>query len=382
MQMFTSCGWFFDDLSGIETTQILQYALRALDYAKEVFGVELHAEFIRRISAAQGNRMDGATSFKQLVEPTRVSMRRVAEHFAVAALFEERPEQLELFNFSAEVKDMERLHAGNLRLTIGMLNVHSRVSHAQIPCVFAALYLGQQHVIGKVSELMPEVTYREMCAALKHEFEAGHVGETLNLMQRYFGDAYCGLDALFADEKQRVIDMLTRQNLEVADATITDVFNDNYQLMRALEAEGLGAPDKWRSIAAYALRTELIQWMWQERKPPLRTLRRIASDIRLWGLHLSDEKYLAQLAADRALQTIRNLGDPQATLADAQWLDGLLIALRELPIQPDYWKSQNAFYLHTKGLRKGWWVYASPEWQQAYESIANSLRVVLYLEKS
>jgi len=36
--MFTSCGWFFDDISGIETLQIMQYASRAIQLAKEMHG--------------------------------------------------------------------------------------------------------------------------------------------------------------------------------------------------------------------------------------------------------------------------------------------------------------------------------------------------------
>lgn len=33
MRMFTSCGWFFDDPSGLETRQVLRYAARALELA-------------------------------------------------------------------------------------------------------------------------------------------------------------------------------------------------------------------------------------------------------------------------------------------------------------------------------------------------------------
>ena len=30
MLMYTSCGWFFDEISGIETVQVIQYAGRAI----------------------------------------------------------------------------------------------------------------------------------------------------------------------------------------------------------------------------------------------------------------------------------------------------------------------------------------------------------------
>ena len=41
--MYTSCGWFFDDISGIETVQIIAYAARVLQLAQHVFGMEATA---------------------------------------------------------------------------------------------------------------------------------------------------------------------------------------------------------------------------------------------------------------------------------------------------------------------------------------------------
>ena len=36
--MYTSCGWFFDDISGIETVQIIAYAARVLQLARRSLG--------------------------------------------------------------------------------------------------------------------------------------------------------------------------------------------------------------------------------------------------------------------------------------------------------------------------------------------------------
>ncbi|MBZ0167533.1 MAG: DUF3536 domain-containing protein, partial [Candidatus Omnitrophica bacterium] len=55
MLMYTSCGWFFDDISGIETIQILQYAARAMELAREECGVDLEPEFLRILSWARSN---------------------------------------------------------------------------------------------------------------------------------------------------------------------------------------------------------------------------------------------------------------------------------------------------------------------------------------
>ena len=55
MQMYTSCGWFFDEISGIETDQILQYANRAIYYARQVGNVHLHDEFLSKLKTIPSN---------------------------------------------------------------------------------------------------------------------------------------------------------------------------------------------------------------------------------------------------------------------------------------------------------------------------------------
>ncbi|MBK9337913.1 MAG: DUF3536 domain-containing protein [Lewinellaceae bacterium] len=130
--MYTSCGWFFDEISGIETNQILQYALRAMDHAQDSAGLELHAEFEKRLRHAPSNKYaDGAASYLQNVLPARVNLERVAAHFAVASLFEDDPAQLDLFNYTVKVEAFERIEAGTPRLAIGRLRIRSRLTHAE-----------------------------------------------------------------------------------------------------------------------------------------------------------------------------------------------------------------------------------------------------------
>ncbi len=62
MLMYTSCGWFFDDVSGIETVQILQYAARAIELAREECGVELEPGFLKILSEAKSNHKRKGTA--------------------------------------------------------------------------------------------------------------------------------------------------------------------------------------------------------------------------------------------------------------------------------------------------------------------------------
>jgi hypothetical protein len=85
LAMFTSCGWFFDDVSGVEAVQILQRAARAIDYAREL-GTDPEDAFLERLTEAKSNLTafgDAAGVYRRLVLPTRVDLARAAAHAAI-----------------------------------------------------------------------------------------------------------------------------------------------------------------------------------------------------------------------------------------------------------------------------------------------------------
>jgi alpha-amylase/alpha-mannosidase (GH57 family) len=74
--MYTSCGWFFNDLSGIETIQVLKYAARAIDLMEQLGLPSPRARFLDLLSEAKSNQSglgSGADIFLRLVEPLKLS---------------------------------------------------------------------------------------------------------------------------------------------------------------------------------------------------------------------------------------------------------------------------------------------------------------------
>jgi alpha-amylase/alpha-mannosidase (GH57 family) len=92
MLMYTSCGWFFDELSGIETVQVLQYAGRALQLGEEIFGNGVEAPFMELLEQAKSNireHRDGKLIFERFVKPAAVDLVKVGAHYAMSSLFED-----------------------------------------------------------------------------------------------------------------------------------------------------------------------------------------------------------------------------------------------------------------------------------------------------
>ena len=83
MLMYTSCGWFFDDLSGIEAVQIIQYAARVVQFSEELFGESPECQFVEKLSVARSNLSDrggGREIYEQLVRTAIVNWERIGTH--------------------------------------------------------------------------------------------------------------------------------------------------------------------------------------------------------------------------------------------------------------------------------------------------------------
>lgn len=376
--MYTSCGWFFDEISGIETNQILQYALRAIDYAQDVLGLDLFPEFSRRLAAAPSNVLaNGAVSFHQNVVPTKVTLERVATHFAVSSLFASNTEDVKLFNYIANVDFFEKIEAGTPKLAVGRLRVSSRISQAEKTFSYAVLYMGQQHVIGNISGTMTRSKFDEMFARTGKSFRAANLGEVIGVLQEYFGPEKFSLSSLFSDEKTKIIQEITKNSLDQAESIFRSVFNENYQLISALEEAKLPLPVTWNNIASYVLNEDLLSFFESPLLSDVRVLRRITTDIKRWNIKLNDEAMINHAIGKRVEAEIDKIQLDESSVPRINWVIEVLNTVFEMGLKPGIWRGKNVFYLVTKGYRKGQWVFVNQEWQQVFEQLAELLKVRL-----
>ncbi|MBD3403690.1 DUF3536 domain-containing protein, partial [candidate division GN15 bacterium] len=160
--MYTSCGWFFDELSGIETVQVIQYAARAIQLARDVSGIDLEDAFIGLLERAPSNipnYKNGAEVYRMFVQPTVLDLRRVAVHYAVSSLFKEYEEKEHLYTYTATGLRYERSEVGRQKLAVGSVRVQSDVTMEDETISFAALHLGDHNIVGGARTFVNDETY-------------------------------------------------------------------------------------------------------------------------------------------------------------------------------------------------------------------------------
>ncbi|MCB0641339.1 MAG: DUF3536 domain-containing protein, partial [Phaeodactylibacter sp.] len=378
MQMFTSCGWFFDEVSGIETLQILQYANRAIYYARQVSKVDLHEKFMDRLKAIPSNvYKNGAVAYEEFVVPARVDLERVGMHYAAASLFDRYPERLEFYNYIATSEVYERLIAGYQRFAVGRTTVKSKISSSEKHFSFAVLYLGQQTILGNISKSMDRVTFDEMHERTFAAFRATNISEVIGLTQEYFGPRQYSVWHLFRDEKRKILDEIVNKSIQQAENAYREIYGDNYQLMSGIKQSGMPIPKAYLSATQFILNKDLHRLFEVEDSFSLEELQRLQEEFKKWEVEKSDASTLKLAASEWIYRQLKLLQVFELNLDQLQELVTTLQVLKEMAVVPNFWKSQNLYFSMVKGYKSNEWVFANKDWEKAFFQLGDLLSVGL-----
>jgi len=381
MLMFTSCGWFFDEISGLETDQILQYANRAIHYASQVAQVNLHDAFLRKLEDAPSNVYEnGAASYKEKIMPAQVGLVRMGMHYAASSLFEAYPEDLDVFSYNAKSTEFLRLEAGVQRLAIGQTTVTSKKTYSKKHFSFAVLYLGQQNMIGNISiDMEPEV-FKEMSQVITTSFEKTNLGAVIGHMQNYFGPDKFSVWHLFRDEKRKILEGVARRNLDELDRTLREFFNDNYQLMSGIKFSNIPIPNQFLNAAGIILNRDLEEFF-RNGDFHIRELRRIRGEMKKWDIEITSRASISLAAGARIYKEVQKiLGGGTSETKSLRRLNKILEALIEMGIEVDLWKSQNLYFSMLKTYKKLEEKDKNEEWSKHFFKLGELLKVKTWEE--
>jgi alpha-amylase/alpha-mannosidase (GH57 family) len=377
MLMYTSCGWFFDEVSGIETIQIMQYACRAIAYNKQITGANLEEEFRFRLKQVPSNvaaYQNAGNVYDKKVVTAQVSLEHVGMHIALSSLFEKYPPQVDIYNYLATSEVFERLVSGYRVLTIGKMAVKSRLVHSEQRLTYAVLYLGQLDIIGNISVDMDSDLFEEVHAKLRDAFKGGDLPSLIGLLQQYFGANKYSIWQLFRDERQKVINIITDKNTRLLENSFEAMFQEQYPLMSAIHHNGLIVPDAYRNTIQFAMQMRLHEFFKLE-KLNIHDLQHILDELTKWDITITDKKTFRYAASERIYKELQGLRDDSLTAEGLKILIHIFKCLDQMEIGLDLWKSQNLYFSTLQYFLKEEKFYLGEEWKTLFFELGEWLEV-------
>jgi alpha-amylase/alpha-mannosidase (GH57 family) len=263
MLMYTSCGWFFDELSGLETVQVLHYAGRALQLACEAAGnKDLEQGFCEKLRDAKSNipeHGNGEEIYKKWIAPAVVTPDRVTGHYAVSELFEAYGDQTRIYCYDVAREQYSVETEGKMRLAVGRVRVRSEITVEEKRLEFAVLHLGDHNITGGVREFRDENRFEQLHGQLDGAFAQADTAQVIRIFDEHFGKSTYSIRSLFRDEQRRIIGLILQDTLSAAAASFRGMYENQAALIRFLNSLNVPVPGAFLSVAEIALNGQLQQ---------------------------------------------------------------------------------------------------------------------------
>ena len=378
--MYTSCGWFFDEISGIETIQIIAYAGRVLQLAAQLFGepgAALEAEFLSMLELAKSNVPeigDGAEVYRRFVTGGRLDLENVGAHYAISSMFRSYPESGQLFCFDVRRHSYDVLSSGRGRFAVGRAAIKSRITEECEEICFAVLHLGDQNLSAAVKRFRAEdqsawnVFVQQTHASIRR----ANLPELIRLVDGYFGGTLYSLTSLFADEQHRILTSILNQTLSEVESSLMRIYEEHATLLDFLGEANVAAPPALAVTASFAINASLRRALEAETYDSseiARLLRRAEID------HVSLDAPLLSYTADKRMKRAmvrlesaveqQNIAVLHETLAIAE-------SVRTLPMDVNLWQAQNIWNDLLQRSDSNYW---SREWREGFRRIGVALNI-------
>jgi alpha-amylase/alpha-mannosidase (GH57 family) len=349
--MFTSCGWFFDDISGIESIQVMKYAGRVIQLAREIDGIDIEPGYLKRIERASSNKSafsSGAEIYEQFVKPAVLDLLKIGVHYAVSSLFEDYPETIRIGEYTAQSQSHDIFEFAPQKLTLGKARIRSDVLWEEDLISYAVLHLGHHNLSGGARPFTDDHVFSQMESEIKEAFQKGDVPQVVRLMDKHFGDHNYTLWNLLKDKKREILNQILESTLIEAEASLRQIFEKHYSIMFALKENNVPLPKAFSTSVEFILNADFRKLMGED-ELDIEGIKKIVDEFKKWTLH-PDKTLLGFVTSSKINKIMAELHANPENMSLLKTIDNLLEILRDFPLDLNLWKSQNIYFTICKGF--------------------------------
>jgi hypothetical protein len=357
--MFTSCGWFFNDISGIETVQIMRYAARAIELAGVDNWLPLEKKLIASLRAAVSNvpgKGTGASIYNGEVKESILGRLGIVALYAIDSHIAGREESGDIYGYPVRPLEgiVRHIHSAGEEdhVRIGSLEVSSRYTLESAVYEYLLYVEDEAAFVCYVREQRNEAEYRAMVGRIAKLAESGKIHEIRPAASELFGQSRLTIRDFLAEDRQKVLRRFAAKRLEAIEERFGEIYDESKHLLILLKEANIPVPQNILLPAQTHLTRKLVreveQWERSLNPAGLDGIKRIVTESSLFGVPI-DTSSAAASFSDLILENIRRLAE-ELDVEDAAALEQFVNLSDEMKIRTNYRDIQNAIYavLETK----------------------------------
>ncbi|WP_263410924.1 DUF3536 domain-containing protein [Terriglobus tenax] len=388
--MYTSCGWFFDEISGIETVQIIAYAGRVLQLAYQLFGEKgkaLEGNFLEILKLAKSNIAemgDGAQVYRRWVLGMRVGLEQVGAHYAISSIFRSYPEEGSIFCYDIRRQQYRIFSSGRGKVAVGTANVRSRVTGECETVAFAVLHLGgDQNLSAAVRAFAPDEQpeFDAFTTAVSGAMAQANLPDVIRNIDSFFDNdrslTSYSLRSLFSDEQHRILQSILTTTLSEVEESLRRIYQDHASLLHFIRQSNMPTPPALALTANFALNAAIRNAV--EAEPFNSAILSALLEQALTDEIQLDSQVIGYSAGKRMHAAMEQLRDTLISEAPSleilQLVTTMAECFRQLPFEVRFWDSQNVWNYLLDQVRND--PRLTEAWQEGYGRLGVALGIAV-----
>jgi alpha-amylase/alpha-mannosidase (GH57 family) len=279
--MYTSCAWFFDESSGIETVQVLQYALRAIELAEDLWGSFVLEKFLTGLKTIPSNLPQYENAFgiyEKILKNCQIGFIKIAAQYALSSLFKDPGFSTSVYSFDVKKDNLERLSLGSSKFVFGHAVFRSRITYAKKHIMFTAVHLGENIISAGVSLFINEKDYVDFKESLIVKIEEGDLTTIMKEIENKFEKNVFTLNDLLTEDRYFLIKNILTEKMRLIDVQFQQIFNDNYMFVSFLNSVGLRIPGPLKISFEHVINERIIS-LFKERRLEVLNTKQLDRDL-------------------------------------------------------------------------------------------------------
>jgi alpha-amylase/alpha-mannosidase (GH57 family) len=376
--MYTSCGWFFDELSGLETVQVIMYAGRALQLAQEVFRDGFEQRFLEQLREAPSNVPEygnGENIYERWVKPAQVDLLKVAAHYAISSLFDRYDRSSSIFCYNVDVQNDTRSVSGRARLALGRACIRSRITLEQADVTYGVLHFGDHNISAGVRRFRSEPEFQALESDSIASFQSADLPATIRILDRHFEGVAYSLRSLFKDERRKVLREILRSTMEEVEAAYRQIYEHHASLMDFFGEIGSPLPSVLRLTSEFVLNARMRRGFDVEDPIPVAELRSVLQTAKREQVPLGTNGL--PFVISRRLNRISSTLPADPDVATLEYINEVMALVQELPFEVDIALLQNRCYEYLQTVYQDHFDSGEEDWVRRFVELCDRLRLQL-----
>ncbi len=315
MLMYTSCGWFFNDISGIETIQLMKYAARAAELAGNGDREKLESIILTELEKAESNikmHGTGADLYRQEKKYSAVSDGFLAGQYVLTTHLDCPEATPDHFGYEFDIIENGGIEFDDESIRTGLFRMTSPFSMRSGLFGYALILGAPSRVVCMVREGISHEEYCSLRSRLDNLPEESDRTDIIRKFTELFGGHIFAMRDLFPEDREKILARLAARQVDGLEERLEQLYLEDRDMLRLFSETHLTAPPvisvPAETVLSRRLERELANWERKLDPAGLKGVKAILSEADFYGVSL-DRTEVSRMFTELLTEALGGLRD-------------------------------------------------------------------------